>query len=331
MSNTVLSLIKFVQENKDLLKGKPALIERIQNVLRKAHDDDADWENQGFSVVDGPEGEEDEADKWLREQEEQKGSDTQPKSKRRVAADPDAIKGHISRGFSENEAKYFEGDHDYPSDYDQAFRGQLDKTIDSPEMWKLFSKHADEAIKEHTKKEQQRADVEKNPMKYAAGQGALASDLVHQDFDDDYNTHINNPDHENMSLEDLHAAMNDFHDKRDPAEAEKIAEAGSKASEAALSARKIHATNYQERLRDFIMGGHAMGVGSGTRKVGSSDTTDQSAIQHAGTGSTIQTDPEAKFAASHQDYVKHLSEEQQSRLKRVNTAKAAQKKPEGQE
>ena len=337
MSQTVLELIKFVKENKDLLKGNPVLVERIQNVLRKANGygddpDDEDWENQGFSVIDPDQQEEDEADKWLREAEEKKKQETETKqvptkAKPSEADIAEAVEGHKKAGFNNAEANYWEGNHDYSNDFDQALRGKLNKEIDSPAMWKLFAKHSSAAMNEFVRKEQERAELEKNPMKYAAGQASKASAEAHGDFDDAYHEHINNPDHENMSLEELHAAMNEFHDKRDPAEADKIAAAGEKASTAALEARKAHATGFQERLRDFMMGGHAQGIGSGTRKVGGADITEQTAMQEAGSLTAGEADPEAKFATSHADYVRHLTEEQQSRLKRINHIKNASTAP----
>jgi hypothetical protein len=334
-------------ENKELLNKIAAIYEadpdkglRLLNMLFKANEEDL---GEGFSIVDDPnEDMDDDAAKWLAEQESEVAEEPVKDKKVSYSKDweprqnltqeqRDAVKEHMDSGYSEREAHRLAGAHREIGDLQQAMRSGIKPSMMSDKMIDHVKGLAKEWLDNHDRYEKLNADIEKNPMKHAAGKMLAAHDEHMGDHKRALNEFLSSDDMKGVSGRERHKKIQDWkkqYREQNPDHAERISNA-SQAQQSYGESRAAIKQNLQEKLANIVSGGGF-----------SPDETysDKAGVQHAGiqlrpgendsgaaTG-TVSKDPLSSFASQNQKLVGMLSDEQKERFNRVNSAAAAQGK-----
>lgn len=333
VSKDILKKIAYIYQH-DPDKGR-----HFMNMLFKADIDEEDM--AGMSVVDNPDDElDDEAAQWLAEAEKKlESGETKDKSKPSSHRDWRApenltdeqrakIEQHMEDGYSEREAHRLVGTHKEVSDFQQAMRSGIKPSMMSDRMIDHIKGLAKEWLSHADKHEKLHADVEKNPMKHAAGKIMAAHDEHMGDYKKALNEFMTSDEVKNLKGRERHKAISEWkknYREQNPGHHEKLSSVSAVQS-AVPESRQVARQTLQDKLTSIMHGGGAAPGESYSAQEGA---------QHAGislggegekaTGS-ITKDPAATFAAGHQKLMGMLSDEQKARYGKINSARAMQGK-----
>lgn len=335
-----------------------------KNDLNKAKlSDEQDDENDGnedldgMSILDDEEGQGDEADKWLKEQEakqtnpqespedvETSTKEVEPENKPKRSTgytdwkpredyspeEQRAIDHHISQGYSHREAERMAGAHRGPSDFQSALKHTVRPSAPSNKMLEDLRGPASEWISNARRYEQQNADIEKNPVKYATGKIVQAHEEAHKDFDNDYAKFLASPEIQNLKGKARFDAVNNFKKQwkeKNPEHEQKKMETSIAAQSSAQDAAETQRKTFQEKLHHIMSGGisdptKTMSAEEAGQHIGAAKEGDEGPHR-----STTIKDPLAHFAHENPKLLsvlkEHAKPEQMERFNRVNSAKAA--------
>jgi hypothetical protein len=331
--HSLVAAAEFVRNNKEDLMKNVSSYEHILSVLKKAADD---YEKHGMSIVDEPDqsGEDDdEAAKWLKEQEGKKeeskpskvySKDWEPRSDY-SAKEAEAVKKFIDEGYSHREAERLAGAHKGPRDYQSALKSGVNPSMPSDKMMGHLKGLAKEWLENARSHDLANADEMKNPMKHASGQMEQAHKGHTADFHQAYSDFLASDEVKNLSPRERHSVVNQWKTqwKKDNPEYQEGMENVSRVQNKFADAAK----NVEQKGKDIEQHIARGGVSQVP------EMTDQEAMQHLGGGKSeegyggsIIQDPAAAFAAKNPNYVKMLNQDQMDRVKRVDSAAALQGK-----
>jgi hypothetical protein len=189
--------------------------------------------------------EDDEADKWLREndpsaveedkedpsKEEPQYEDEQPQADldTPVAAKPDKksssrmtewkpkdsyhpdhdakIKDYVSQGYSPREAERLAGAHQAPTNFYDALRGSTRPSDPSPKMLERMKGLSHEWLRNADRKTSESAEADVNPQKYASAKVLAAHDAAHKDFTTAHNDFLASDEMKGVSGRERHAKI----------------------------------------------------------------------------------------------------------------------------
>lgn len=339
MTNELLKIYTIAEElvkNKDELLKYPDFFEDILQDLRKASKKDF---GDGYSIVDDPNegGEEDDADKWLKEQEaggekkeekqaapqrKQHMADWQPRGdyndKEKVAIDQ-----HMKNGYSHREAERMAGAHKGPTDFRSAMKSGVAPSMMSDKMLNDIKPLAKQWLEEADKKEKLSANPETNPVKHASGRLMDAHEKNTAGFNKDYNEFLGSDKVKGLKGRDRHQAIQEWKSAWKESNPEYTAglEGVSNAQKTFGESKQAAKESLEDKMRHISSGGQSMPT----------DMSAQEALQHLGGGKTeegyqgqIVQDPSATFAQKNPKLLAALKPEQQDRLKRVDSAARSQ-------
>jgi hypothetical protein len=305
------------------------------SILSKAKDDEFE-DADGFSVVDNPDEEfEDDADKWLAENDPAKGAkkeEDKPASKytknweapkELTPEQKAAVEKMLSQGYSEREAHREAGSHKEHTDLGQAMKSGLSPSMMSDKRINELKSLAKLWLDNADRHEKLNADAEKNPMKYAAGQMLRAHENFSGDYHKAYQDMLQSDDVKNLSGKARHDKVKEWKAKwkeANPDYHEKMEEAS--ASQKVLGeTRQAAKQGLKDKMEHIMRGGVSM----------PSEMSAQEAAQHVGGEkgeqgyvANIAEDPSAAFARQNPKLVSALSDEMKQRKTRVDSAARAQ-------
>lgn len=341
--NNIYHKMKKTNVTLDTLYKVKALLEAKQ--LKKA--DDYDEEDlEGMRVFNPEEEEQDDADKWLQENDPQ--ADSEPtevseegapekapiKSRSRYRdwtphkelkpGQTEKIKSYIDEGYSEREAYKLAGAGKAPSDFMSALKHSINPSKMSPKMFELLRPLAEEWSKNARKHSYATADPKTNPERYTRGQLNNAADDYFGPLEEAEDKFLEeNP---NLRGKEKRLALRDFRKKymeENPQHSEnrdKLANIPQKAKEARGYAKKT----LEEKLEHIMRGGVGMPTdmttAEGAQQVGG-QKDEGGQVQAA-----IKKDPLSVFANNNPEFAKLLQGDAafQNRLKQIGAARMAQ-------
>lgn len=242
----------------------------------------------------------------------------------------DAIKELMDSGYSEREAHRDVGTHSENHDFSAAVRSSVRPSMMSDKRINELKSLAKEWLENADRHEKLNADIEKNPMKHAAGQLMSAHEQHMGDYTKAYNEFLQSDELKDLSPIERHKKVSQW--KKDfrasnPSHAESIANASS-AQTNVPEARQAAKQSLNDRLSHILSGGgfspdESHSTEAGMQHAGIQPSGKEEGAQAAG---TTQKDPFTAFGESNKKLLGMLSEEQKDRLKRVNNAAAIQGK-----
>lgn len=333
--NSIIEATAAVYDNRHELIKDIDTYQQVLHVLKKAIDN---YGKRGMSVVDDPDADSedsgDAADQWLKEHNEKPDEaskqriysrDWQPRTDY-TPVESAAISKFLEEGYSHREAERLAGAHKGPRDYRQALRSGINPSMPSDKMLEQLKGLAKEWLDNARNVELAGADQTKNPMKYAAGQMEQAHGSHVKDYHEAYNNFLASDELKQLKPRERHKAVQEW--KNNWKQQNPNYEEGLGNVSAVQSVFADAASNIKQRQKDIE---EHIGRG-GVSEV--ADMTAQEAAQHLGAvkgeegieGTSVVQDPLASFAAKNPKLTKLLNEEQMSRVKRVDSAAAAQGK-----
>jgi len=369
--NLIRNLVK---TNPELFLLNQGLLDKVVDVLIKARGDDEEEEDQGYdlqdyssdeglnnedlegmSVIDDPyQDEDDEAGKWLREQEM---SEAVPKTPETEKEDEEAtpeiseklksrssysdwkphgnytpeqkaqIEEHVKNGYSEREAERLADAHKGPKTFQEALSHTVRPSQPSSKMLDEMKELAGHWLDRADRHAKINANPEKNPQKFASGKMLQAHEENTKDYNKAYNEFLNSDELKNMKGLERHKAVQAFKQnwkQQNPEYEQNLLSGVGEAQKHYGEASQARAQSLDEAMRHIITGGQQEGAMS-----------TQEAAQHVGGtkgdegySSTIIKDPSASFAQQNPQLIEKLraklQPEQFDRFNRVRSARAAQ-------
>ncbi len=320
------------------------VLEELKKAAREDDENDeaGDGEDHGdgYSVVDDPNegGDDDEAAKWLKDQEGKKGEEKQEAAPEQNKYNKDwqprtdytpeqaaAVEGHKKNGYTHREAERMAGAHKGPMDFMSAMKSGVNPSMMSDKMMGDLKPLAKMWLEEADKKEKLNANPEVNPMKAAAGKLTQAHEAAHADYSKAYNDFLGSDEVKGLKGKDRHQAIQKWKTdyKTSNPEHEAGKESVSTAGQAFKENKGAAKQNLQDKIAHITSGGQSMPA----------EMSANEAMQHLGGGKTeegyqgtIVSDPSASFAARNPKLLASLQPEQQERLKAVDSAAKSQGK-----
>ena len=321
--NNLQALIKKIKSSND---------EEAIKLLRKAIGDD---EMDGFSIVDDPDQdfENDDADKWLSENEGKAKSKDEPKVRQsrsknweaRADLSPEekkAIEEHMGKGFSEREAHRMAGTHKEHGDLQRAMKSGLNPSMMSDKMIDSLKPLVKDWLDNADRHEKINADVDKNPMKHASGQLMQAHETATGGYNKAYHDFLNTEDVSGLKGRDRFNAIKDWKSswKKENPDYEAGLSNVSEKQKTFGDARQTAKANLQEKMDHIMRGGVSMPGVSATeaqQHLGQ-ETRGEDMNQPAGTEDTTSS-----FASKNPNLVNLLNQdkfkEHKDRLTRVDS------------
>lgn len=307
-------------------------------LLRKAVHDDL----KGMSIVDDPNEsfEEDEAGKWLKQQEAKAPAQPSSQTRRSYAREWQApkvedaetaqrIKKLMDEGFSEREAHRMAGVHKEPSDFYEAMKSGVHPSPMSEKMLSMLKPLAEEWVNRADMQEKLNADMEKNPMKHAAGHMIQEVEKHLGNYKKAYHDFLNSPEVKELKgaarLRAIRQWKKDWAEKN-PEHIENLTQAA-KAQKIYADAKDAARRRLHDRIAHIMSGGASMPGVSMTEAVqhlGQAIKEDETPAGAVGTAGGVSR----SFAAQNKKLMEILKQEHMKdrldRLKRVDSqAKAA--------
>lgn len=325
------SIAQILCKHREELAKYPEEFHSILSNLKKAAVEDED----GMSIVDHPDesGEdEDDADKWLKEQGSQK--EGQPAERKQYTKDwqprsdyspkeQAALKQLMDQGYSHREASRIAGTHKEPSDFRSALKSGISPSMMSDKMRGDLKPLAKQWLEEHDRQEKAKADPESNTVKRQSGQLAAAYDKHMGGFQNEYDKFLNSDAVKGLKGKARHQAVTKWQqdwEDQNPQHKQGQAEVSSAAKQFAYDQSKAKQT-VADKHQHIMSGGQSSGE----------TMSAQEALQHLGGGKTeegyqgtITQDPSASFAARNPQLHAAMKPEQLERKKRVDSAAATQ-------
>lgn len=293
--------------------------------------------------VDEYQDEEDEADRWLREQEAKK--EQQPETEAEPVEQEQAkpieqaqpkqeysdeatskIKEFLDQGYSEREAHRMSGVGRKSMSFFDALKSKLDVSEPSPKMLEEMKSIAKNWLSDARKNTEY--DPKKNPILNASGKALQAHEDVHRDFSEAYNNFLNSEELKSMSRKERRQAIKDFKSKyheENPdhrSRAASAADAGAAYSEnsaarkqqlmdglsAILTAGQVNVTDQPQGYSEQVAGaGGTMTSQAAAQMVGGEKG-------EGGYQANIKKDPAMLFAEQNPEVVKQLKEKLKGKL-----------------
>lgn len=334
MANNLLEIYKMAQifaSRRGEFAKYPEEFKHVLETLKKAAKDEEDEYGDGFSEVDDPNegGDEDDADKWLKEQEGKKDKEPEAKSSKYTKDwEPSsnytpkqqaAVEQHMKNGYTHREAERLAGAHKGPMDFQSAMKSGISPSMMSDKMMGDLKPLAKLWLEEADKKEKLKANPEVNPMKHAAGKLTQAHEDQNAEYSKAYNQLLGSDSVKGLKGKDRHQAIqkwkSDWKNSNPDHEAghESVSNAGHAFGENKAAAKQ----SLQDKIAHITSGGQSM----------PGEMSANEAMQHLGGGKTeegyqgtIIQDPSAHFAARNPKLLAALKPDQQERLKAVDSA-----------
>ena len=297
--HSIVATAQFIRENKEeLIKNLPAY-EHMLRTLKKAADEydkkksySKDWEPR---------------------------TDYSPKEE-------EAVKKLIADGYSHREAEKLAGAHKGPRNYQDALKSGVNPSMPSDKMMGHLKGFAKEWLDTARSYDLANADEMKNPMKHASGQMEQAHKEHTGDYHQAYGDFLSSDAMKDLSPRERHKSVQEWKNKwkqENPDYEEGLNNVSQVQTKFADAAKNIEQKS--KDISEHIARGGVSEV---------SEMTDQEAMQHLGggkseegyTGGSVVKDPAAAFATKNANYVKLLNQDQQDRVKRVDSASALQGK-----
>ena len=310
-----------LKKHEDFLNDNPEVFHAIEDRLFKAidyedyegeddqdlYDDEEDFGGEGYGddlfdrvpsedeseIEDFETEENDEAAKWLREQEGSQATDDSNtpevgnvQQEKKVEDKPakrssryrdweprgnyedkhnDAISKYMDEGYSHREAERLAGAHESPTDFYSALKHTINPSEPSPKMLEHMKELAHGWLKHANRKADEAASAELNPIKYATGRSIAAHEEVHGDFSEAYNNFLNSDDMKGLKGKARHDAIKSFkkqwHDDNPEHREKAIAAAG--AGQHFKEASEARAKRREEGKAAILSAGQAPGEMAG--------------------------------------------------------------------
>jgi hypothetical protein len=361
--------IKNIQEKikflKELAESNPELSDTVIAALKKARGEDdedygydpqdygddqqlSDEDLEGLNVTDDPfSDEDDEAAKWLRENdvqgrgqvpESQGTSEEDEEAPQEVTDKPKKSSGYsewkphgqytpeqsakmkqlVGQGYSDREAERIVGAHRGPTDFQSALKHTVKPSQPSEKMLGELKELAGHWLERADRHSKLNADPEKNPQKFAAGKMMQAHEEHSKGFKEAYDSFLNSDELKGKKGLDRHKAIQEWKSNwksRNPDYKENIGNV-SQAQSHYKEAHEARKKNVDEALQHILTGGYNPEAMS-----------DQEAAQHVGgektdqgyTATTIK-DPSASFAERNKTFVDTMKQKQQTAAQPVQQA-----------
>jgi hypothetical protein len=333
----IYALAEKLVKNKDEMLQYPKLFEELLLDLRKASKKDEDEYGDGFSVVDDPNegGDEDEADKWLKEQQAAPAENKSDEPKRKEHMVPwqprsdyndkekAAIEQHMKNGYTHREAERLAGAHKAPAGFRAAMKSGVAPSMMSDKMLNDIKPLAKQWLEEADKKDKLSANPEINPVKHASGKLMEAHEKNTAGFNKDYNEFLGSDKLKGLKGKDRHQAIQEWKSAWKGSNPEYSAglEGVSNAQKTFGESKQAAKESLDEKMRHIMSGGQSMPT----------EMSAQEAMQHLGGGKTeegyqgtISQDPSMSFAQKNPKLLASMKPEQQDRLKRIDSAAKSQ-------
>lgn len=357
MSNDANEFIKVLSKLKENLV-------KISNEDFDPQDYDLSEEDiAGLSVTDDPFSEEDDASKWLKEQEGdeegdeeggEEGGEEVPSSEEPAPPAPAApqrkksssgytdwaphgdytddqqttMDQHMEDGYSHREAERLVGAYKGPMDFQTALSHTVRPSQPSEKMLGELKELAKPWLENADRHSKLHADPEKNPQKFAAGKMLQAHEDYSKDYNKDYHEFLSSEDVKDLKGRDRHKTVREWKGKwhkDNPEYKENIGDV-SGAQRHYEEASQIRQKSLQERIEHITSGGVGEPI----------DMTMAEAAQHVGGQrseeggyqATTLKDPSVSFAQQNPELLRvlkqHKNPDIMDRFNRINAAKAAQ-------
>lgn len=347
-SELVSKLRDLLKSNPDIYRSNPQLLDKVLEVLSKARGDDDEEDSsygpqdfgddqqlddedlEGLNVTDDPfSDEDDEAGKWLKENEGKKPTEAsaetddeeedapeqaevkQPRSSgysewkahgQYTPEQSSKMKELTGQGYSDREAERMVGAHKGPKDFQSALKHTVKPSQPSGKMLSEMKELAGHWLDRADRHGKMNANPEKNPQKFAAGKMLQAHEEHSKDFNSAYNEFLNSDELKGKKGLDRHKAVQTWKsnwNSRNPdyhGNVGAVSDSQKHYKEAGAARKK----NVDESLQHILTGGYnadAMGA--------------QEAAQHLGGGkndegsyaATTIKDPSASFAERNKGFV----------------------------
>lgn len=233
----------------------------------------------------------------------------------------------VGDGYSEREAARIVGAHNEHGDIFQAMHSGIQPSQISNKFLDELKPVAKQYLENADKYDKIHADVEKNPMKHAAGQMLSAHGDHTADYNKAYKDFLSSDDMKDKKGRERHKAIQswkkeyktnnpDYHEGLS-----NVSNVQNKYSEAKDTSQR----NLQEKMQHIMTGGVSSPGSEQSLSAG---------IQHAGGGTSDEGDPmqvsvkqdkAATFARHNPKLIDKLSQDQHGRLKDIKSAKTAQR------
>jgi len=237
-----------------------------------------------------------------------------------------AIQEHIDAGYSHREAERLAGAHKGPKDFTSGLKSNIAPSMPSDKMLQELKDLAGPFLDNAKKMEEQRADINVNPVKYAEGKMRQAHEAHTADYGKDYHSFLSSDELRGLSRKDRHRAIREWKKnwhEQNPNYKEGIADV-SRTQQVYGEADKIAKQNLHDKIQHIMQGGQVesespMSAQEAAQHLGVG-TKDEPASQQISAGKTST----ANFAERYPDLMNKLSEEHKGRLKEIDSAKNAQ-------
>ncbi len=344
MSEDVKKAIKrlsdLVKDSKDELAKHPEMVSKIEELLEKAprdHDEDD---------YSGDEDGDDDAAKWLKEQESPKAKpeigQTAPTQEKRKSnytewapgtyspAQKAAIDKLTLDGYSPREAERMAGAYKGPKTFEQALHHTVKPSMPSDKHLGELKGLAGEWLDNHDRHEKRTAEAERNPMKFAAGKMLDAHEDRTKDYHKAYSEHLNSPEVKDLKGLARHKAVQAWKEKyrQENPELDSNISNVSEAQKNYKEAGDARKRTLDDILDHVTRGGVSMPAESSYQEAAQSIGGEKS--EDSGYVTSTHSDPAASFAGNNKQFTEHLAnvrklanKDQLDRMQRVDTAKTA--------
>lgn len=311
------ALVNHIYQN----MNKAEAAEELLDILKKARNklsDEYDPEEEKYGDLDpdeieamnvfDPSESEDDADKWLKENDPKSGETDEGNDEEANAQAQDDARAPAKTGTSAKEQKQ-EQEQKGSGKAEVSPSSQQEKISDlDPERLKKLKDVAGHWLAYADQVRKMSADAKKNPHLFAEGHRMAANNTAHEDFNEAYHSFINSPEYQKLSpTKQMRAEMKFKKEwkEKNPDYHKNAVKAVSQAHGMHSKARELHGKEREAQIAHILSGGQS---------VGSGDTMSaQEAAQHVGAGkgeegyvsSTVQ-DPSASFARTNKEFLATL-------------------------
>lgn len=301
-------------------------------VLSKAQEDEeqdvpeygvGDEDLEGLTTHGDEAPADDEASKWLQDNEPKKRYSSQWKPNEK-AYTPDVkarMQEHKDKGLSDREAEFHAGAHGGSKDYESAKHSRIDPSVSLAGL-DMIEQHGLDYFNKRGEQDVISGGETGKPMKHADLAMKQAHEKATGDYSKAYNDFLSSDDTKGLKGRDRLQAIQGWKDnwkKQNPEHESNLMEA-SKAQEShgkAMGAIKTKSAEAMQHLTGAGGSGESsMSAGEMAQHFGGADESG------AATGGSITQDPVASFAAKNPKILQHLNDDQKRRMQHVDAAAA---------
>ena len=310
------------------------VLKKLKSNLKKAEENDQNPDMQNYelgeedlenlTVRDDPYEEDDEAAKWLKEQEgaEQEKAPEAPEAPKErktsssgysdwaprkdyTSEQQSTIDKHMKGGYSHRESERLAGAHKGPSDFQTALTHTVRPSQPSEKMLGEMKELAGPWLENADRHSKLHADPEKNPNKFAAGKMLRAHEEHSKDYNKDYHAFLSSDSMKDLKGRDRHKTAREWKAKwhtDNPEYKENIGEV-SEAQKHYKEAAQVRQKSLQERIDHITSGG--VGIPTGMSMAEAAQHVGGQKTDEGYSASTIK-DPSVSFAQQNPELLRVL-------------------------